>query len=185
MALKDKVQKRVDGMKVEGDWRMKFAVYGGALLVVGTILLVMYLLIGRIGSGPPEVGTVTLKSGGEEYTPLQNQIYTTEEGEREESRRLVPGEIGDSAPTVVFDHTTSILFEGRSDNGGFYFTIYDEDGMVYTEKADYFQCPQEPGRYLVCEEAYWGTAKENIGVEYYFWIEVTEEYLASEEAEGH
>ncbi len=171
-------------MKVEGDWRMKLAVYGGAILIVGTILLVMYLLIGRIGSGPPEVGTVTLKSGGEEYTPLQNQIYTTEDGERVESRRLVPGEIGDSAPTVVFDDTTSILFEGKSNNEDFSFTIYDQDGRVYTEETYYFQCPQEPGKYLVCEEANWGTEKDNIGVEYYFWIEVTEDYLASEEAEG-
>ena len=37
--------------------------------------------------------------------------------------------------------------------------------------------------YLVCEEFYWGTQRENIGMEYYFWIEVSEEYLASEGAE--
>ena len=30
---------------------------------------------------------------------------------------------------------------------------------------------------------YWGTQRENIGMEYYFWIEVSEEYLASEGAE--
>ena len=66
------------------------------------------------------------------------------------------------------------------ENGDFAFTIYDEEGRVYTETADYFQCPQEPGVYLVCEEFYWGTSQENIGMEYYFWIEVTEEYLASE-----
>lgn len=184
MALKDKVQQRVDGMKVEGDWRMKFAVYGGAILVVGTILLVMYLLLGRIGSGPPEVGTVTLKSGGQEFTPLQNQIYTTEDGTRKEMRRLVPSEVGDQAPTVVLDHSTSVLFSGKSDNGDFSFTIYDEDGRIYTEESDSFQYPQEPGKYLVCEDAYWGTAKNNIGMEYYFWIEVTEEFLASEESEG-
>ena len=64
MALKDSLRKRVDGMKVEGGWRMKLAVYGGAVLMVGLILLTMYLLVGRIGSGPPEVGTVTLQSGG-------------------------------------------------------------------------------------------------------------------------
>ena len=29
MALKERVQKRIDGMKVEGSWRMKLAVYGG------------------------------------------------------------------------------------------------------------------------------------------------------------
>ena len=74
MTLKDRAKKRVDGMKVEGDWRMKLAVYGGAVLVVGTILLTMYLLLGRVGGGPPQVGTVTLKSGGEELTPLQNEF---------------------------------------------------------------------------------------------------------------
>lgn len=184
MALKDKVQKRVESLRVEGDWRVKLAVYGGAVLMVGVILLVMYLLVGRIGSGPPEVGTVTLKSDGQEFTPLQNQIYVTEKGKREEMRRLVPSEVGDSAPQVVFDSSTSILFEGKSDNGDFAFTIYDEDGRLYAEKADSFQCPQEPGDYLVCEEAYWGTAKENIGMEYYFWVEVTEEYLEASKTQG-
>lgn len=153
MALKDSLRKRVDGMKVEGGWRMKLAVYGGAVLMVGLILLTMYLLVGRIGSGPPEVGTVTLQSGGVEAAPLENQIYTT-----------------------------SILFEGRSENGGFSFTIYDGEGRVYTETSSTFQCPQEPGTYLVCEECYWGTSQENIGMEYYFWMEVTEEYLASIES---
>lgn len=182
MALKDRFRNWADGMKVEGDWRMKGAVYGGAVAVVLFILLVMYLLLGSFGSGPPEVGTVTLKSGGEEYVLEGNQIYTTSGSQRQEARRLVPSEVGESAPTVVFDHSTSILFEGGSDNGDFAFTIYDAGGLVYTETAGSFQCPQEPGTYLVCEECYWGTARENIGMEYYFWIEVTEEYLASEEA---
>ena len=184
MALKDKFQKRLDGMKVEGDWRMKLAVYGGAVLMVGTILLVLYLLLGRVGSGPPEVGAVTLKSDGLTATPLQNQIYTTQDGKREDMRRLVPSEVGEEAPTVVFDHSTTVLFEGDSENGDFAFTIYDEQGRIYKERSDMFQCPQEPGKYLVCEETYWGTAKENIGMEYYFWIEVTEEYLTSHEGEG-
>lgn len=182
MALKDSLRKRVDGMKVEGGWRMKLAVYGGAVLMVGLILLTMYLLVGRIGSGPPEVGTVTLQSGGVETAPLENQIYTTSKGQRTEGRRLVPSEVGDSAPTIVFGHSTSILFEGRSENGGFSFTIYDGEGRVYTETSSTFQCPQEPSTYLVCEECYWGTSQENIGMEYYFWMEVTEEYLASIES---
>lgn len=182
MALKDSLRKRVDGMKVEGGWRMKLAVYGGAVLMVGLILLTMYLLVGRIGSGPPEVGTVTLQSGGVENAPLENQIYTTSKGQRTEGRRLVPSEVGDSAPTIVFGHSTSILFEGRSENGGFSFTIYDGEGRVYTETSSTFQCPQEPGTYLVCEECYWGTSQENIGMEYYFWMEVTEDYLASIES---
>ena len=182
MALKERVQKRIDGMKVEGGWRMKLAVYGGAVLMVGGILLVMYLLLGGIGS-TPQVGTVTVRSSSGEVTPLSNQIYTTTRGDRTESRRLVPGEVGDSAPAVVFDHATSILPQGGSDNGDFAFTIYDEAGRVYTETADFFQCPQEPGTYLVCEEFYWGTQRENIGMEYYFWIEVSEEYLASGGAE--
>ena len=62
---------------------------------------------------------------------------------------------------------------------------YGNIGFTYgtAVAADYFQCPQEPGTYLVCEEFYWGTQRENIGMEYYFWIEVSEEYLASEGAE--
>ena len=92
MALKDKLRKRIDGMKVEGDWRMKLAVYGGAILMVTFILMVMLLIFGQFNTGTPQVGTVTISSGGQEYTPLANQIYTTHKRERTESRRLVPSE---------------------------------------------------------------------------------------------
>ena len=49
MALKDKLRKRIDGMKVEGDWRMKLAVYGGAILMVTFILMVMLLIFAQRG----------------------------------------------------------------------------------------------------------------------------------------
>ena len=181
MALKDKLRKRIDGMKVEGDWRMKLAVYGGAILMVTFILMVMLLIFGQFNTGTPQVGTVTISSGGQEYTPLANQIYTTHKRERTESRRLVPSEVGDSAPTLVFDHSTTVHFDGWSDNGDFAFTIYDPDGVVYTESGGSFQGPEEPGTSLVCEECYWGTQRENIGMEYYFWIEVSQEYLDHQE----
>ena len=57
----------------------ELAVYGGAVLMVGGILLVMYLLLGGIGS-TPQVGTVTVRSSSGEVTPLSNQIYTTTRG---------------------------------------------------------------------------------------------------------
>ena len=50
MALKERVQKRIDGMKVEGSWRMKLAVYGGAVLMVGGILLVAAVLVSSIST---------------------------------------------------------------------------------------------------------------------------------------
>ena len=82
-----------------------------------------------------------------------------------------------SGPVEV-DHIV-VRFEGRSQNGPFYFTIYDEDGLTYSEKKAEFRTPTEPGTYLVCEETYWGVEKNNIGMEYYFWIVVGEEDLVS------
>lgn len=159
-------------LKVEGDAKTKALVYGGAAAMVLAILLVMYLLVGRIGGGPPEVGTVTLKSMDISVPPLENEIYVTKDGEKKEKRRLVPGEIGNRAPTLPYDHSLTVAFEGKSDNGPFTFTIYDENEKVYTEKTDQFLCPEKPGKYLVCEETYWGDKNDNIGMEYYFWIEI-------------
>lgn len=51
MALKDKFQKRLDGMKVEGDWRMKLAVYGGAVLMVGPSFLCCTCFSDVLGAG--------------------------------------------------------------------------------------------------------------------------------------
>lgn len=167
-----KIAERLKGLKVEGDGKTKALVYGGAAAMMLGILAVLYLLVGRIGGGPPAVGTVTLKSLDVEARPLQNEIYTTEKGRRLEKRRLIPGEVGGQAPTVEYDHSITLYFEGDSDNGPFYFTIYDEAGQVYSDKKAEFECPRQPGKYLVCEETYWGQKNDNIGVEYYFWIQV-------------
>ena len=90
--------------------------------------------------------------------------------------------MGDDAPTVEFDHSTTVRVEGGSAEGGVSFTLYDQDGHIYTEKTDGFQCPQEPGTYLVCEECFWGTGRQNFGLEYFFWFEVTQEYLDSHQS---
>lgn len=159
-------------LKVEGSGKTKALVYGGAAAMMLGVLAVLYLLVGRVGSGPPEVGEVILRSLDTEARPLQNEIYTTEKGQRFEKRRLIPSEAGDNAPVVEYDHSITVLFQGVSDNGPFYFTIYDADGQTYSDRKAEFECPTEPGRYLVCEETYWGQKNDNIGVEYYFWIEV-------------
>ena len=156
-------------LRVEGDGKTKALVYGGALAMVLAILGMGWLLLTLLESGPPEVGTVTVTSAGKEVTPLGNQIYVTEDGQVTEGRRLVPSEIGDQAPTVELDPSITVGFEGRSQNGSFYFTIYDQAGRVYSET----------GKFLVCEETYWGNEKNNIGMEYYFWIQVGEEDLTS------
>ena len=163
--------------KVEGSAKTKALVYGGAAAMVLGILGLMYLLVGRMGGGPPKVGTVTISSRDTVAEPLQNEIYTTEKGQRREKRRLVPGEIGDTAPMLPYDTSLTVMFDGESSNGPFYFTLYDREGKVYSDKKAEFESPQEPGRYLVCEETYWGREKENIGMEYYFWIEVGPEDL--------
>lgn len=171
MRLRDSILPH-GNFKVEGSGKMKAAVYGGAAAMMLGILGLMYLLLGQVGGGPPEVGTVTLTSLDVTVEPLQNEIYTTEGGELREKRRLVPGEIGDTAPTVEYDHTITLSFDGKSANGPFYFVIYDENEQMYSDRKAEFECPREPGRYLVCEETYWGQEKDNIGMEYYFWIEV-------------
>ena len=157
---------------VHGDAKTKVIVYGGALLMILLILAIMWFLLGRFGKVEPVVGTVTVKNSQTEITPLQNEIYVTESGEQRDKKRLVPGEIGDTAPTIDFEGGVNVSFDGKSNNGGFFFTIYDENEAVYTEKSESFAVPEEAGKYLVCEEAYWGDAKDNIGVEYYFWIVV-------------
>ena len=124
------------------------------------------------------MGTVTLQSGGVETAPLENQIYTTSKGQRTEGRRLVPSEVGDSAPTIVFGHSTSILFEGRSENGASPSTIYDGEGGSTQRPQAPFSAPRSRAPIWSARSCYWGTSQENIGMEYYFWMEVTEEYLA-------
>ena len=152
--------------------KRKLLEFGGAAVVLLGILGILYLVLGRIGNGPPEVGAVTIRCGEESAVPLGNEIYTTEDGKKKEERRLVPEEIGEKAPRLVYNDDITANYEGKSENGSFYFTVYTEEFQVYTEKKSWFTPLEEPGNYLVCIETYWGTEKNNIGMEYYVWLEV-------------
>ncbi len=77
--------------------KRKLLEFGGATVVLLGILGILYLVLGRIGNGPPEVGSVTIRCG-ESVIPLGNEIYRTEDGKKREERRLVPEEIGEEAP---------------------------------------------------------------------------------------
>ena len=143
--------------------KRKLLEFGGAAVVLLGILGILYLVLGRIGNGPPEVGSVTIRCGEESVIPLGNEIYRTEDGKKREERRLVPEEIGEEAPLLAYNDDITAKYEGNSENGSFYFTIYTDEFQGYTE---------EPGNYLVCIETYWGTEKNNIGMEYYFWLQV-------------
>lgn len=147
-------------------------VYGGAVAVVGGILLILYLLLGNIGSGPPEVGSVTVRCGGVSAPPLSNEIYVTADKNKTEKRRLVPEEIWEQAPQFVYRNGLNVSFDKGSAVEGLTFTVYDRENNAILQRADTFSVPEEPGEYLVCEELYWGTAQNNIGMEYYFRLSI-------------
>ena len=152
--------------------KRKLLEFGGAAVVLLGILGILYLVLGRIGNGPPEVGSVTIRCGEESVIPLGNEIYRTEDGKKREERRLVPEEIGEEAPLLAYNDDITAKYEGNSENGSFYFTIYTDEFQGYTKKKSWFTPLEEPGNYLVCIETYWGTEKNNIGMEYYFWLQV-------------
>ena len=161
MALKERVQKRIDGMKVEGSWRMKLAVYGGAVLMVGGILLVMYLLLGGIGS-TPQVGTVTVRSSSGEVTPLSNQIYTTTRGDRTESRRLVPGEVGDSAPRWSLTTPPPYCPRAARTTGTSPLPSTTRRAASTPRRRITSSAPRSPAPTWCARSFYWGTQRENI-----------------------
>jgi hypothetical protein len=147
-----------------------------AAAVLLVIFGILYLLLGNIGNGPPEVGVVTVTSGGVSGSPLGNEIYTTEGDKKTEKKRLVPEEVGEQAPTFPYSDDITVNYDGKSENGAFYFTQYQEvDGAleVVADRKTFFTPLEDPGTYLVCIETYWGTEENNIGTEYYFWLTVS------------
>ena len=141
----------------------------GVLLL---ILSVLYLLLGQIGNGPPQVGKTIVSSAGTSLEPLSHECFITQDGKRKEKKRLLPQEAGKEAPTLLYDRDFSVRYEGGSENGGFYFTVYDENFEIAQERRTWFPEVKDPGNYLICLECYWGKEKENIGMEYYFWFQV-------------
>ena len=150
----------------------KILEYGGAVAVVGVILLITFLLFNNLGKEPPAAGEMLVQNQGVSAKALSNEIYREKDGIKTEKRRLVPQEIGDSAPTFVYDEGLSVDFQGGTDQWKITFTLFDNAGNVLDENADAFHAPESPGRYLVCEEVAWGRKEENIGMEYYFWLVV-------------
>ena len=118
--------------------KRKLLEFGGAAVVLLGILGILYLVLGRIGNGPPEVGSVTIRCGEESVIPLGNEIYRTEDGKKREERRLVPEEIGEEAPLLAYNDDITAKYEGNSENGSFYFTIYTDEFQGYTEKKSWF-----------------------------------------------
>lgn len=147
--------------------------YAIALGVVGLLALVMMLVAGIFTNTTPEVGQVYVKNSETQITPVSSEIYVTQGKTVAEKKRLVPEEISASLPVLKMDDALTVLYEGGSDNGGFYFTIYRENMDIYTEKKNTFTAPYRPGIYVICLELYWGSPSDNIGMEYYFKLEVT------------
>lgn len=137
-------------------------------LIAGLIWFVLNLFL----NPAPTVGTAEVECHGQIETPLGNEIYVTENNQRTEKKRLIPEEIKDDIPMLPYDEHIVVRYNGDSQNGGFFFTIYNEDLTVYEDKKSFFTPLTEPGTYYLCIEVFWGTEKRNIGMEYYIGLTV-------------
>jgi len=145
----------------------KLGEYALAVVIVLGILGLLYLIVNGFLQSEPEVGTITYKCGDEQITPIQNEIYITENRVSVNKKRLVLEEFSD-IPSLNYNGVLNASIEGKSENGAFYFTIYNEDYSIYAPQKASFTDPKEKGIYIVHVETYWGTEKDNIGMEYYF-----------------
>lgn len=145
-----------------------------AVLVIAVLAGVIWLVTSLLLSSSPEVGTAVVKAGDQQVIPLAGEIYVTEKKEKKQTKQLVLEEIAADIPYLAYSDDLRVNYEGKSQNGDFGFTIYTEDFEAKTPRREQFIKPQEPGRYIVRIDTYWGTEKENIGMEYYFGILVSE-----------
>lgn len=152
------------------DMKRKLLEFGGALLMMGGILAIMLLLLGNVGNEPPEVGTAQMKAAGKTITPVCLETYETVGGVKTEK----PVETPEAAalPEIDYDDSLTASYDGKSLNGPFYFTFFHEDMTVASDKKAFFEKPEEAGVYVVKIETYWGSEKDNIGVEYYFRLNI-------------
>lgn len=153
--------------------KQRIGEYAAALGTIAFMVILLTLIFGNIGNGPAQVGTVQVRTQAGEVVPLENEIYRTDNNTMEEGNPLVLETAAERAPSLEYDNTITIVYDGGSGaKGGFYFTIYHEDLSVFQERQDAFTLLAKPGKYLLRFEAYWGTEKTNIGMEYFVWLEV-------------
>ena len=131
--------------------KRKLLEFGGATVVLLGILGILYLVLGRIGNGPPEVGSVTIRCGAIRYPSLEMRST----GPRMERR----GERGGwflkksekrplSLPTTTISQPS---MKGIRENGSFYFTIYTDEFKDTRRKRSWFTLLwRSRGNYLVC-----------------------------------
>lgn len=150
----------------------KLLVYGGALGVVGGILLVTFLLFQNVGVVPPEPGTMRVEGQGNSAMAFQQQAAATVEAVKTEEPKLSPQEAGEQAPAFVLDPSLVLSFEGGSSPWRIHFYIYNQQGDLVSEASEAFVPPEEPGQYLICEEVAWGNEKNHVIMEYYFWLTI-------------
>lgn len=148
------------------------------IAAIGTIALIagiLWLIMTAITKPRPEIGEVTVTSGSATIKPYCNQIYVTEKKVRTNAKRLVPEEIVGKLDYIEYTEDIKMNYDGKSQNGGFYFTVYDEDLNIYEDKKAFYTPLTEPGIYIICIECYWGNENDNIGTEYYFGTYVEDE----------
>lgn len=139
-----------------------------ALGAIGLMALLLWFILNPFLNSSPVVGQVIVSNLDTEIQPVGNEIYRTGKNTKTESARLKPAEIANELPEIRYDDGFSSRYENGSNTDGFYFTIYNEDLTVNMERGKTMYPPEEPGTYIICIEGYWGTSKNNIGMEYYF-----------------
>ena len=150
-----------------------------------TLLLLIVLCLTLYGgctekkdnSAAHVIGNVTIVSGGEEYTSLENWIYTKEKnGPAADGARKQAEEVAGELVSIPYMDDFHIVIDGEPQEYKSYSLYNGNFEQVYYRESE-FSAPQDNGEYILFIELVWGDEENYTGYQYCFKLSV---YIGSE-----
>ena len=120
----------------------------------------------------PVIGNVIIVSGGEEYTSLENWIYTKEKnGPAADGARKQPEEVSGELISIPYTDDFHIVIDGEPQEYKSYSLYNDKFEEVYYRESE-FAAPQDSDEYILFIELVWGDEEDYTCYQYCFKLVV-------------
>ena len=144
-----------------------------------TLLLFIVLCLTLCGcaekkddSTAPVIGTVTIVSGGEAYTSLENRIFAKEKnGPFADWARKQPEEVAGELTSIPYTDDFHIVIDGEPQEYISYSLYNGKFEQVYYRESE-FAAPQDNDEYVLFIELVWGDEEDYTGYQYCFKLAV-------------
>jgi hypothetical protein len=137
-----------------------------SLLIIIAILTLIIAMCGCCQNNKL-VGSISVFSNGEEYTPVSNWIFSLENRLAGDGMRKRPDEVSADLAEIPLSDDFKIVIDGKT-TGNVTYTLFNENNEEMYFRDYEFKKPSESGVYILLIEIAWGNKNRYEGYQYFF-----------------